>query len=224
METRMNRRDFARRAVLGSGVLFATSATGALTATAPAPPDEKVQIIALDSVHATSHQKPLKPVSRGFNLQGNGEKKYVESYGHFLEEIYKGYHTGASNVFLVRGDHIAPAISATWEVCVCRRGAERPSAPYEKEKGEHKPLWLVAYLGTAGSEPPHWEVRSVERKGRTVRLAFAPSETGSETNDEHQYFYWAPLGELESGAYTLELYDEQEKAVVLTRRVIIGDK
>jgi hypothetical protein len=218
----MNRRDFAKRAVLGSGVLFGTPAIGALTAAAPAPSQDKVEKIALDSVHSTSHQKPLKPVSHGFNLQGNGEKKYETSYGHFLEEIFKAYHTGASNVFLVRGDDIGAAISATWEVCVCRRGAERPSAPYEK--GAHKPLWLVAYLGTAGSEPPYWEVRSVERKGRTVRLSFAPSEDGGRTNDEHQYFYWAPLGELEAGAYTLELYDEQEKAVVLTRRVIVGDK
>jgi hypothetical protein len=218
----MNRREFAKHTIIGSGVLLGT-ASGALPAAAPAPPDEKVEKIALESVHSTSHQKPLKPVSRGFNLVGDGEKKkYVEPYGHFLEEIYSHYHPGASNVFLARGDDIGAAISATWEVCVCRRGAERPSAPYEK--GEHKSLWLVAYLGTAGSEPPHWEVRSVERKGRTVRLAFAPSETGSETNDEEQYFYWAPLGKLEPGACTLELYDEQEKAVVLTRRVVIDNK
>ena len=207
---------------LGAAFLGGVLAMKVLSVAAPAPPQDKGEKIALDSVHSTSHQKPLKPVSRGFNLQGNGEKKYETSYGHFLEEIFKAYHTGAANVFLVRGDDIGAAISATWEVCVCRRGADRPSAPYEK--GEHKPLWLVAYLGTAGSEPPHWEVRSVERKGRTARLTFALSETGSETNDEEQYFYWAPLGELEAGAYTLELYDEQEKAVVLTRRVIVGDK
>jgi hypothetical protein len=203
-------------------MLLGASTVGVLPAAAPAPPQDKVEKIPLASVHSTSHQKPLKPVSRGFNLQGNGEKKYETSYGHFLEEIFKAYHTGAANVFLVRGDDIGAAISATWEVCVCRRRAERPSAPYEK--GEHKSLWLVAFLGIAGSEPPHWEVRSVERKGRTVRLAFAPSETGSETNDEEQYFYWAPLGKLDPGACTLELYDEQEKAVVLTRRVVVDNK
>jgi hypothetical protein len=217
----MNRREFAKRTIIGSGVLLGTSAAGFLPAAAPAPPEEKGEKIALESVHSTSHQKPLKPVSRGFNLQGD-EKKYVEPYGHFLEEIFRGYHTGASNVFLVHGDDIAAAISATWEVCVCRRGAERPSAPYEK--GEHKPLWLVAYLGTAGSAPPHWKVRSVVRKDRTVRFSFALSETGSETNDEEQYFYWAPLGELERGACTLELYDELVQEVVLTRRVVVHGK
>src|SRR5262245_46133571 len=73
----------------------------------------EAKTISLDSIYSTSYQKPFKTVTAGFNLRPGGAKEYTESYGHLLEQLKREFRGGASNVFLVRGDNIDEAITAT---------------------------------------------------------------------------------------------------------------
>ena len=53
----------------------------------------------------------------------------------------------------------------------------------------------------------------------TIRLTYEVGQ--SENDDLHQYFAWAPLGDLEAGIYSLELIDASEAEVTLMRRVVV---
>jgi hypothetical protein len=184
--------------------------------------DKKVETkkVPLESIYSTSGQKPLKPVSAAFRLLNDGTKEYVEPYGHTLQEIYRRFQGGASNVFLARGDDIAAAVAATWEVYTARHPVAEP-ASLRSPPRKSVDLWLVAYLGVEGSGPA-WLVKSATVSGKDIRLTYR--WVGTEANDERFYFVWVPLGKLQPGTYTLELLDENRRQVTLVRRVIVPNK
>jgi hypothetical protein len=173
---------------------------------------EEARTIPLEAIYATNGQKGLKPVLRLFK----------EPYGHDLNELFRSSAMGASNLFLVRGEDLAAAVKGTRLVFTGGLPAERvvegPNVP------KAAPLWAVAYLGTAGSNPPMWLVQSVVLKGPTVRVTFRKEKplSGS-TGDVHQYFVWIPLGQGTARTYTLELFDAEQQEVVLSRRVTVAE-
>jgi hypothetical protein len=122
--------------------------------------------------------------------------------------------SGTSNIFLVRGADVATALLSA-EMAFRGSSADRPlrGNPPTKEK----PIWAVAQLGVRGSSPPAFEVKAVKRDGMRVRVSF--EEKQSRSLDERPYLVWAPLGELEPGDYTLELYNVVRERVVLMRLV-----
>ncbi len=197
---------------LSSLVLGLSGCEGRGSATAPPPRIKEIkegQSIPLGSIYSTSRQKGLKLIKRGVG---------DEAFANELRELYQqSIRMGASNVFLARGDDIAAAVKATWEVFTHGRSASEPVSADRRSKSER--YWLVAYLGVSGSGPPAWLIKSATVSGRTIRLAF--TKPGASDADLYPYCVWVPLGKLGRGTFTLELFDEERKEGTLSRRVIL---
>jgi hypothetical protein len=118
----------------------------------------------------------------------------------------------------VRGADVATALLSA-EMAFRGSSADRPlrGNPPTKEKL----IWAVAQLGVRGSSPPAFEVKAVERDGKRVRVSF--EEKRSRSLDERPYLVWAPLGELEPGENTFELYNVVRDRVVLMRLVEVQE-
>jgi hypothetical protein len=168
----------------------------------------KETVIPLKSLYATSGQEGLRPV----------KIQQEEPYGYDLGQLHRDSHgMGASNTFLVKGKDIAAAVKATRLVFT---GGRRAGVPVTGERDLHsKDCWLVAYLGTGPSTPPPWVIESVTRKGFTIRVTYSEPRRARSTRDVHQSFLWVPLGPLEPGTYSLELFDSGKGQVTLQRRV-----
>lgn len=78
-------------------------------------------------------------------------------------------------------------------------------------------LWLAVYLGTEGTVPPAYRLESIEIRDRTIRVTYESDESGARSCDLHDYLLWAPLNRVESGLYTLELFDSGINEVAITR-------
>ena len=78
-------------------------------------------------------------------------------------------------------------------------------------------LWLAAYLGTEGTVPPAYRVESIEIRDRTIRVTYESDAGGARTCDLHDYLLWAPLNRVESGMYTVELFDSAINEVTASR-------
>jgi hypothetical protein len=172
---------------------------------------DEVRKIPLGSIYSTNGQEGLKAVRLGLE----------EPYGHDLQEIVREFRSGASNIVLVRGKDIAAALKATRWAFTANRPADVPVDPEDGSK--RAPLWLVAFFGAAGSDPPAWLVQSIEVRGRLVRVVFVKPKRLISTRDSHLYFIWVPLGKPEVGTYTLELFDAEKREVTLLRRVTVTD-
>lgn len=209
----MNRRQFGKHLAVGGGAALAATAVTA----ADEPAAEKLD---LWKSYGTTGQKDIHEASAGFNIGKEGEQKYIEPYGATLARIKSDFGNGASNAFLVHGKDITGAIEATASVLLGGQSAERPGV---NARGQMPPsLWLVAYLGSSGSSPPEWTVRSVERRGNSFRVSYSTRQ--AETDDGRHYFVWVPVGELKPGTYSLELFDVGRKEVMLLRRVVVPAK
>jgi len=66
---------------------------------------------------------------------------------------------------------------------------------------------LAAYLGSDGSTPPAYRVETIEVNGKTIRVAYERDESPARSADLLAYLVWVPVGRLEAGVYTLELFD-----------------
>ena len=83
--------------------------------------------------------------------------------------------------------------------------------------GTNEILWVAAYLGSDGSIPLAYRVRAIEVKGKTIRVAYERDESPVRSCDLRAYMVWAPVGLVEAGVYTLELFDVGAGKVTLTR-------
>ncbi|MBX9582784.1 MAG: hypothetical protein K2X87_20960 [Gemmataceae bacterium] len=179
---------------------------------APAPAGKPTPID-LAGVYVTGHQEGFKRVDVG----------ELDLPKELVEALYnRSAQTGMSNAFLVRGDSVQEAVRATRATFDTLAGAGRPYTSTHRPSDEA--LWLVAYLGLSGSDPPAFRVRAaeVDKDRRAVRLTYSYARAFSD--DVHPYYAWVPLGRLPGGAYTLELYDADDRAVTLTRRVQVAGK
>jgi hypothetical protein len=193
--------------------VWACACAALLTLAAPArtdnPGDKKAQgkQIPLNLIYSSEPQKGVKPI-----------REHNKGCANELQELLgKGSSLGASNLFLTRGDDVAAAVLATWQVFTASVGVNHPVALDPKSKSGQ--YWLVVYFGRSGSTPPRWQVSSVDLKENTVRLVF--SEDHPESDDSNPYFVWVPLGKLAPGSYTLELVNGAQQQTVLSRQVKI---
>ncbi len=180
---------------------------------------EKAREVHLGSIYLTSDQNSLRHADSSFFDRPDGSKQYVESYGALLANFLSRFRSGPSNGFLVRGKDIRQAIRATFLSLDGVRAVDLSVGP-EEDLPQPSELWMVAYLGTAGSDPLAWRVQSVERTGKRIRVAYVKQKPKSK--DLYPYFVWVPLGELESGTYSLELFNLGENQAELLRRVTVG--
>lgn len=202
--------------VIGSaGLVVALALCGGNSLSQPTadekPAKEKSTPIPLDSIYSTSVQKGLRRLPRpaGRELR------------NALDELHVALvHMDISNVFLARGGDIQEAVKATERAFTWGQPVEQPVTPEDRVKPET--IWLVAYLGVASSVPSYWLVQSAEVRGNTVRITYARG--GAFTPDSREYLYWVPLGKLGVGSYCLELFDADQNAVTLMRRVSVPKK
>ncbi len=204
-----------QRTLLLIALPILAAAMAAITRGAPrdeGPKKVATRNVPLKSVYSTSRQKELKLIDQGTGDAG---------FSNEMRELYKqATRMGASNVFLARGDDIAAAVKATWEVFRQGQSAAEPVSADQRSKSAV--YWLVAYLGVAGSQPLEWQVKSIQLTGEEVRLTY--TKVGARTNDLHPYFVWVSLGKIKAGTYTLELFDEDLKRVTLLRSVTASAK
>jgi hypothetical protein len=177
-------------------------------------PEPETVTIPLASIFSTNGQEGLLSLRNGA----------ADPCEFDMAAIRREVGSGSSNIFLANAGDIVQAVNATREAFLGGRSAEVPVLP--ELAGGPKPtsFWMVAFLGVTGSEPPAWVVRSAERKGKVIRLSVQRPAGGGETKDSHLYFVWVPLGKMEPGKYTLELFDAKKKEVTLKRRVAVGAK
>ncbi|MBY0458770.1 MAG: hypothetical protein K2V38_15645 [Gemmataceae bacterium] len=179
-------------------------------AVAPRPhPYSPRAFIPLSEVYSTSFQRELA-----------GPPPLAETYVRRFEELRQAAtNPGTSNVFVVFADTREELVAYTFAALryyysphVGTRRRAKPGTPLN--------LWLVAILRPTNSSPPGWEVTSVESFGYRVRLNYQrPKGVAGGTADVHPYVYWCKLPESHHLDYQLELYDEDEEVVALTRRV-----
>jgi hypothetical protein len=174
------------------------------------PPKMTAQKIPLEQVYSTNGQEGLIPVRLGTKAP----------YDACLREMFRhSAGIGASNIFLVKGNDITEAITATATVIAGGNGAERPARGVPPHDEPTK-CWLVAYLGMSESKPPAWAVVKVEKEGKTLRLYYYGRQPpGHAPEGKHHYFAWVPVGDLEAGRYDLELIEAGRRSLVLRRKV-----
>jgi hypothetical protein len=178
------------------------------------------QCIALDiplsDVTSTLRYEGMKYIGSG--RRSDGTKTVVEDYADAMSRLLASTG-GASNVILVDANSINDAVKATARVLAGVRSADKPAISWNTVSGKH---WLLVYLGCGHSNPHKWVVESILIKGNVIRFRYRKPRSSFETADIQHYYYWVPIGKLENGVYTLELYDSGLKSVTLMRRVEIG--
>ena len=171
--------------------------------------------IDISSMMTTSPQDGMLRVTD--EIPENGDRINVSSRG-YLRQILQNVTGNSSNVFLVDATTPHDAVNASWSVFIGPFSGSTAATVNTADpvRGSH---WLVAYLGTAGSEPSYWIVDKATINGRTIRLTYRIRDPGPETRDSHRYYYWVPLGTLKPDTYKVELYDAGLEEVTLMRRV-----
>ncbi|MBA4063460.1 MAG: hypothetical protein C0501_07060 [Isosphaera sp.] len=175
-------------------------------ATAP-PPREVVErrtFIPLGEVYSTSFQRELAgaPPAEDDRLR------------EVFEDIKRAARdTGTSNAFVLWADTPRELVSYTRHAL---RNGYPPEAGGRRDVPPGTPLnlWLVVTL-----RPSRWRVEAVESYGSRVRFRYSRPESLFATGDLHPYVYWCRLPEAHHDVYRVELFDEGEGEVVLTRRV-----
>jgi len=156
--------------------------------------------IPLDSVYTTTRQKDTKDA--------------LAQLKDFPPPIFGEPIAGGRVIFLVNGKDFPAAVKASRQFLQRGADAKAPAPNAETKAGE--PNWVGAHLGSTGSRPPAYRVRSVEVDGRKVRVTYETVKGGGSTLDLKAYLVWAPLGKLTPGEYTLELYDGAAEKVTAT--------
>src|SRR5207253_5177589 len=127
-----------------------------------------------------------------------------------------------ANVFLVAGADIGAAVTAARPRYLTdpkNKEDKKDDTKIDVIVGGKTPLWIVAYLGSTGSLPPQWLIESVEIKDKAIRVSYMRSQAKEpRTADLGPYLYWAPVGALRAGEYTLELYDADAKKAAVERK------
>jgi hypothetical protein len=169
----------------------------------PAPSGPTITV-PLYSVVSTSTQDGLERASEDSPTIG----------GKPVLKLLRESDMGAPSVFLVDAPTLTTAILGTHQV----RRFDRPATLNipEPPTGNY---WLAVFLGISGSTAPNWLVDSVTIQGSQIRFSY--HWQGAKSKDEHHYYYWAPIGELNDGNYSVELYDTKLKEVALMQRVEI---
>ena len=146
----------------------------------------------------------------------NGQKSVKKLEGPAaMDDLQKVHGTAKDRkpaVFLVAAKDIGAAVKASRGLAVQRASGDPVPEVKTDAKGT---LWVGAYLGSSGSNPPQFLVESVEVTSKTIRVAYERVKSTEVTADLREYLLWAPLGELKAGDFTLELYEVTSKKVTL---------
>jgi len=116
---------------------------------------DKKTAIPLDSIYATRANKQLRKIPIEF------------AKNQAFSELSSNQARAKEDVYLVGGETIGDAVNATHKVANQIDGGF-----FEASKGGKDKAWMVALLGTSGSNPPEWTVESVERIGNKIKVRY----------------------------------------------------
>jgi hypothetical protein len=94
---------------------------------------------------------------------------------------------------------------------------DTPVLPDQEPSSKSEPVWLAANLGVSALGMR--KVHSVEVMRRTIRLSFSKPKPAMIGDLAQLYVLWAPLGQLPTATYHVELFDVDRNQVMLLRRV-----
>ena len=150
---------------------------------------QETRDIPLDEAYASFNQEGIKSLN---NTVDN------EPLGQILGMVQEG----PQRMALCVGNDIAAAVKTTVV------GFSMPEDPVPAVTAATSDIvWLAAYLGSDGSMPPAYIVRSIEVTGKTIRVSYERDASPVRTADLRAYLIWAPIGRMDPGVYTLELFD-----------------
>ena len=160
---------------------------------------EEARMIPLHTVYATFNQEGLKAADEAVDNED-------------LAMALNAIGDGREEVVLCVGDDVVAAVKAS----IASFAMPKEPVP-AVGGGSIATIWVAAHLGSDGSVPPAYRVRSVEVNRTTIRVAFAHEDSPVRSCDLRGYMIWAPVGRVAAGAYTLELFDVTADRVIATR-------
>jgi hypothetical protein len=167
---------------------------------------DDTRVIPLNTTYATFTQEALKPTDGIVNSDD-------------LDQVLGALREMPQQIAFCAGKDISAAV---------KNSAAAFSRPEDQSEvlrdGTNEPLWVAAYLGTDGSMPPAYQIRSIELTGKTLRVAYERDESPGRSCDLRAYLIWAPVGPIEAGVYTLELFDVANQQVTLSRTYSVTTK
>jgi len=178
--------------------------------------EKKARTIPLSTIVTTSPQAGLQPIHEVFEKKGN-----AQGAEEFLQKNCRS-RNGSSNVFMVDADTILDALSASARILVGSRSADT-SAQKDGPSVSSESHWIVVYFGIGPSDPTWWTLENVAVENRKVLVRYRHAKKGQPvTKDLHPYYFWIPIGKLDSGVYELSLVDAEKGEAILQRRVAIA--
>jgi hypothetical protein len=153
---------------------------------------------------------PLHDAYVSFDQQGVRSLAAIAD-SNDLMRVAGAVQGGSQQIILCRGNDIATAVkdSAIQFEFLGSRATMNASAS--------DTVWLAVYLGSDGSAPAAYQVRSVQVIGRTIRVSYEPIPATQRTCDYFAYMVYVPVGMIEAGDYTLELLNMGAGDVTFTR-------
>ena len=187
-------------AVLGVLTVFGV----ALAAQLGAFDREERRLIPLDTVYASFNQEGLKPLDAEVETDG-------------LAQVLGAVRESPQQIVLCVGIDLASAV----------RGAELGFATPDEATlpvtgSTSDTLWLAAYLGSDGSVPSAFRVRAIEVNGKTLRIDYERDKSPVRSADLRSYLIFVPLGRVEAGVYTIELFDAAAERVTRSRTLRVS--
>jgi hypothetical protein len=162
--------------------------------------------IPLDTAYATFNQEGIKALDNVADTEG-------------LWEIFAQVQGGPQRIVLCEGKDVAAAVkSAGMSFTMSEMSSSMQDQPVPAiTVGPDDTVWLAAFLGSDGSLPPAYKVRAINVNDRTIRVSYERDESSGRSCDLRAYMVWAPVGRVEAGEYTLELFDVVAGDVTATR-------
>lgn len=175
--------------------------------------------IPLSSIMTTSPQKGMLHIRELLSQQPSNQ--ITKSAQGYLTQIVQANRGGASNVFLVDAGNAPSAIAASFNVFVGPWAANKPA--YENSPDPNRGLhWLVAYLGLGDPHTATWEIDEVRREGNLITLSYHKKPKPEDSDEDHRYYFWAPIANLSPGSYEVKLEDADLHTTTLMRRVEVS--
>src|SRR2546430_9914924 len=125
--------------------------------------------VPLASVYSTSIQKDLKRLPR--EIKAGDPSRGMET---------------KPLVFLVAGADIAAAVEASrlhYVIDTKNKKDKKDNGTIDVLVIGKTPCWVVAYLGSSGSQPPEWVLEAVEIKDKNIRITYTHSKDKTRTAD-----------------------------------------
>ena len=167
---------------------------------------QATRAIPLDTAYATFNQEGMKSLDNVSNTEA-------------LWEIFNQVQEGLQRIVFCDGKDIAAAVKSagmSFTMSAMSSSMEGQPVPAITIDPEDT-VWLAAFLGSDGSVPPAFIVRSINVKGRTIRVSYDRDNSSGRSCDLRSYMVWAPVGRVEAGEFTLELFDVTAGEVTLIK-------